>query len=95
MGKRVRHRKNPYPQDEIKTSLKKKNKREELKINSPPPTLMKSEGHRGAPEYSLMGCCENVSFRVNSERLEKCWLPVNSSIHQDKRKISLNYLPLS
>lgn len=32
---------------------------------------------------------------VNSERLIKCWLPVNSFIHQEKRKISVNDLPCS
>lgn len=55
---------------------------------------MKSEGHGGAPECSLMAAVKMFLSGVNSERLVKCWLPVNCFIHQDKRKISLNDLPL-
>lgn len=55
---------------------------------------MKSEGHGGAPEYSLIAAVKMFLSGVNSERMLKCGLLVNSFIYQDKRKISPNDLPL-
>lgn len=81
---------NPYSQDEIKTSLQKKEK----KSIGLTPTLMKSEGHEAAPECSLMAAVKMFLSGLHSERLINCWLPVNSFIHRDKRKISVHVLPL-
>lgn len=81
-----------YSQDEIKTSLKKKEKKS--KSIGLTPTLMKSEGHGAAPECSLMAAVKMFLSGLNSERLINCWLPVNSFIPRDKRKISVHGLPL-